>query len=400
EKSKRNNHDRNKSSEARSSDREYNIRDYKHSHSSKRTKKEYSSRYYSASPSRSSDDYQSSSKRHKKKHEHYGHEERSSQSFDDRKRRYVERLFQDRGIPRPLPSERESPKPTEKIPKEFKNLDPLKAEARQDAKKKAKSASKEKKEKRLKEKSKFVESIDVQEETSEEAIREKTREFNALLDQNPKDVNLWLEFIEFQDKSMQFGKSKKADAAATRLSINEVKLSIFEKSFEANPNDPTLLVAYLKCCEQVWDVPRLLTKWDQILKENPRNVTLWMQYLNFRQTNLVSFTVTQCIQVFEECFHTLRKEVLASPNYEDRLRIERIMIHVFQRACFLMFQSGYAERAYACWQAMIEFTFFIPESLRNQVFYDRVAAFESFWEAGWARFGEDDAKGWHYYFNQ
>ncbi|CAG8624543.1 8138_t:CDS:10, partial [Diversispora eburnea] len=263
-------------------------------------------------------------------------------------------------------------KPIEKIPKEFRHLNPFKPIKEKEAKKKKK-------------------------EISEEFIREKIKYFNVQLDLNPYDINLWLEFIEFQEKNSQFGKSKKADAADIRLSINEVKLSIFERALEANPNNPTLLSAYMKCCEQIWDVPKLLTKWDQILKENSRNIILWMQYLNFRQTNLVSFTVSQCIQVFEDCLHLLRKETLIISDPNEKLKLERIMIHVFHRACFFMYQSGYTERAYSCWQAVMELIFFVPENLQSLDFYDRLIKFESFWEAEWSRFGEDGAKGWSYY---
>ncbi|CAG8500244.1 8749_t:CDS:10 [Funneliformis mosseae] len=197
---------------------------------------------------------------------------------------------------------------------------------------------------------------------------------------------------------MQFNVSRKSES--TKLSINEVKLSIFDKALQLNPKNSWLLVEYLKCCEQTYDVPKLLTKWDQILNENPGDIVLWMEYITFRQTNLVSFNVTQCLQLFEDCLHVLRKSVLVANDYNEKLRIERIMIHVFQRACVFMLQSGYSERAYACWQAMVELVFFAPDHLRQQTFYDRVAALEVFWEAEWPRFGEDDAKGWSYYADQ
>ncbi|CAJ0766600.1 10523_t:CDS:2, partial [Entrophospora sp. SA101] len=88
--------------------------------------------------------------------------------------------------------------------------------------------------------------------------------------------------------------------------------SIFEKALEINPHNSRLLGTYLKCCEKNWDVPKLLTKWDQVLKDNSTNISLWIQYLDFRQTNLVSFTVSQCLQVFEDCLHVLRKAVLVT----------------------------------------------------------------------------------------
>src|SRR6266498_5143430 len=66
-------------------------------------------------------------------------------------------------------------------------------------------------------------------------------------------------------------------------------------------------------------VPKLLTKWDQILNENPGDIMLWMEYINFRQTNLVSFNVTQCLQLFEDCLHVLRKSVLVATDYNGNL---------------------------------------------------------------------------------
>ncbi|RIA98604.1 NRDE-2, necessary for RNA interference-domain-containing protein [Glomus cerebriforme] len=264
-----------------------------------------------------------------------------------------------------------------------------------------KKPRKDKKEKKKEKKEKGDREFTFQakQDLSEEDIRQKIKDYDIKLDQNPHDVSLWLEFIAFQDKAMQFSvTSKKLEA--TKTSINEVKLSIFDKALQLNPKNSWLLVEYLKCCEQIYDVPKLLTKWDEILTETPGDIILWMQYIDFRQTNLVSFNVAQCLQVFEDCLHVLRKSVLVATDYNEKLRIERIMIHVFQRACVFILQSGYSERAYACWQAMIELVFFAPDHLRQQTFYDRVTALEVFWEAEWPRFGEDEAKGWAYYVEQ
>ena len=45
-----------------------------------------------------------------------------------------------------------------------------------------------------------------------------------------------------------------------------------------------------------------------------------MQYIDFRQTNLVSFNVTQCLQVFEDCLHVLRKSALVATDYNGNLK--------------------------------------------------------------------------------
>ncbi|CAH1766967.1 4822_t:CDS:2, partial [Entrophospora sp. SA101] len=58
-------------------------------------------------------------------------------------------------------------------------------------------------------------------EFSEETIRQKVREYNIHLDQNPNDIDAWLEFISFQDKSLRFGKTKRSESATAKSSINE-----------------------------------------------------------------------------------------------------------------------------------------------------------------------------------
>jgi hypothetical protein len=45
---------------------------------------------------------------------------------------------------------------------------------------------------------------------------------------------------------------KKLTAGAASSSINEVKLSIYEKALATNPNNEKLLLGYLKCAERLW----------------------------------------------------------------------------------------------------------------------------------------------------
>lgn len=40
---------------------------------------------------------------------------------------------------------------------------------------------------------------------------------------------------------------------ATKSSLTDVKMSIFEKALEHNPANEELLLAYLACGEQIWE---------------------------------------------------------------------------------------------------------------------------------------------------
>ncbi|KAI9313832.1 NRDE-2, necessary for RNA interference-domain-containing protein [Dichotomocladium elegans] len=249
-------------------------------------------------------------------------------------------------------------------------------------------------------------------ESFDEYVRRRTIESNRHLDTHPHDVDAWLAFIEFQDeaaKGLNTGSdSKIGRSKANKASLNEVKMSIFEKALEHNPNDEKLLLAYLESGEQTWDTLTLLREWDKALKKNPESIRLWADYINLRQTNFASFSFTQCIKVFEDCILTLnrmarrlqrsRKE---EDNLEARESIESIMVYIFLRACLFMKQSGYQERAFGSLQALVEFTLFQPPEFRTSEdvsFGDMIEAFCEFWDTEVPRFGEQNAKGWREYY--
>jgi hypothetical protein len=40
---------------------------------------------------------------------------------------------------------------------------------------------------------------------------------------------------------------------ATKASLNEVKLSIYEKALEKNPGSEVLLLSYMRCAVEIWE---------------------------------------------------------------------------------------------------------------------------------------------------
>lgn len=79
----------------------------------------------------------------------------------------------------------------------------------------------------------------------------------------------------------------------------------------------------------------LLTKWDQVLRENPTSFSLWNQYITLRETNFASFTVQCCLDIFEECI-----DAVTSIPHRDIVKLERNLIYVLNRLCSFLSQSG------------------------------------------------------------
>ncbi|KAG0177112.1 hypothetical protein DFQ28_006393 [Apophysomyces sp. BC1034] len=243
----------------------------------------------------------------------------------------------------------------------------------------------------------------------DEYVRERTIRFNKELTENPKDVQLWLAFIEFQDEAAMglcSGAEYKSKNKANKASLNEVKMSIFEKARENNPDDEDIVIAYLKCGGELWDTLTLLREWDAVLKKHPQSIRLWADYINLRQTNFASFSFTQCLKVFEDCLSTLNRIARRMQsgrerhdNYEARENIESVMVYIFLRGCLFMKQSGYHEKAFANLQALVEFCLFQPSIFHSShgTFENMLAEFVDFWDSEVARFGEQGARGWKEY---
>ncbi|KAL9542170.1 hypothetical protein MBANPS3_008745 [Mucor bainieri] len=243
-------------------------------------------------------------------------------------------------------------------------------------------------------------------ESFNDHIRQKAINFNRQLDQQPNNVQLWLEFIRFQDEAAAgldpslrtAGGSK----SSNKSSLNEVKLSIFEKALEYNPTDQDLIYEYLTCGAETWETIKLLREWDRMLKQHPDSIRLWAEYINLRQTNFASFSYTQCVKVFEDALTTLKRQASKCKSEDDAERredIESLMVYILLRACLFIKQSGYQEKAFAILQAAVEFNLFQPVNFAmKHSSADKVNAFVEFWDSEVLRFGEAGALGWREYF--
>ncbi|KAI9286695.1 NRDE-2, necessary for RNA interference-domain-containing protein [Umbelopsis sp. AD052] len=249
-------------------------------------------------------------------------------------------------------------------------------------------------------------------ESFEEYAKRRTIELNRQLDKEPNNAKLWLSFIAFQDTASAGLNSAAggttAKSKATKASLAEVKLSIFEKALQKNPGCEELLLPYMRCASEIWDTKTILTKWDSVLRENTNSISLWTEYVNFRQTSFSSFTFQQCLQVFEECLSGLRNIVRRLENdksrdtFAEREDAESIMIYIFLRCCLFLKQSGYIERAFGCFQAIMEINLFPPRIFTMQnlqiTFSEMLMEFEMFWDSEVPRFGEQGAKGWQEFY--
>lgn len=148
-------------------------------------------------------------------------------------------------------------------------------------------------------------------ESQDDYFKRRSVELDRALRDDPSNVQLWLEFVDFQDEvslsSFVGTATKRALSKTERTSTSEIKLSILDRALavERNRASEPLLLAYLRAAAEVWDPKKVLERWGETLRSHPTLTGLWIEYVSWRQTNWVNFGVREVVEVFEESFRVL-----------------------------------------------------------------------------------------------
>ncbi|PIN25545.1 hypothetical protein CDL12_01738 [Handroanthus impetiginosus] len=240
-------------------------------------------------------------------------------------------------------------------------------------------------------------SLTVVEESWEDEVLRKTKEFNKMTRERPQDESIWLEFAEFQDKVASMQPHKGA-----RLQTLEKKISILEKATELNPDSEDLLLSLMKSYQSRDSTDVLIKRWEKILTANSWSYKLWREFLRVAQGEFSRFKVSEMRKMYANAIQALAGACIkqhrqahlsgnANPVDPAIVQLELGLVDVFLGLCRLEWQAGYQELTTALFQAEIEYSLFCPLVLSEQ---SKRRLFEHFWNSNGARIGEDGALGW------
>ncbi|KAM7376652.1 hypothetical protein PAMP_006374 [Pampus punctatissimus] len=241
-------------------------------------------------------------------------------------------------------------------------------------------------------------------ETGQSLLSMRTEEFNRQLREQPADTQLWIKFIRYQDElsAAVFGGEEEqqgTDSAEHRKSsyraVLEKKLSIADRAVATNPGCIALQLERLRICQELWEPSVLAKEWKKLVFLHPNSAPLWREYLLFTQSYFSNFTVAKVNSAYGKCLSTLSAVRDGSMVSHPALPgIEEDMLDIFTQQCHFLRQCGHSEKAISLFQAMMDFTFYKPESVREMSTKQQAEFFEPFWDSGEARVGELGARGW------
>ncbi|KAG8514275.1 Protein NRDE2, partial [Galemys pyrenaicus] len=238
-------------------------------------------------------------------------------------------------------------------------------------------------------------------------LKAKVEEFNRRVRENPRDIQLWMAFVAFQDEVMRspgLYALEEGEQEKRRRSLKltlEKKLAILERAIESNQSSVDLKLAKLKLCSEFWEPSTLVKEWQKLIFLHPNNTALWQKYLLFCQSQFSTFSVSKIHSLYGKCLSTLSAvqdgSILSHPALPGT---EEAMFALFLQQCHFLRQAGHTEKAVSLFQAMVDFTFFKPDSVKDLPTKGQVEFFEPFWDSGEPRAGEKGARGWRAWMHQ
>ncbi|KAJ5848652.1 hypothetical protein N7455_012609 [Penicillium solitum] len=225
----------------------------------------------------------------------------------------------------------------------------------------------------------------------EAEILNRNARLNSAVAQQPNDIQAWIRLAEHQEIAITGARS--GDRTSYHDDIQVVaraKLYVYERAINANTQNPErdhLLLGRMEEGAKVWDATKLALEWDAVLRRHSEFISLWIQYLDYCQTDSRDFNFDGCFKTYAYCLK-IHSRVGFGPQKTF------IRSYLLLRLTLFLRESGHVELAVGLWQAVLEFTCFRPAHLMGKK-EEALVEFKKFWATGHIRIGEPRWQPWN-----
>ncbi|KOS41080.1 hypothetical protein ACN38_g8050 [Penicillium nordicum] len=225
----------------------------------------------------------------------------------------------------------------------------------------------------------------------EAEILNRNAKLNSAVAQRPNDIQAWIRLAEHQEIAITGARSGNGESHHDDIQVvARAKLYVYEKAIEANAENPErdhLLLGRMEEGAKVWDATKLALEWDAVLRNHSEFITLWIEYLDYCQTDSQDFNFDSCFKTYTHCLK-IHSHVGFGPQKPF------IRSYLLLRLTLFLRESGHVELAVGLWQAVLEFTFFRPAHLMGKK-EEALVEFKKFWATGHIRIGEPHWQPWN-----
>lgn len=225
----------------------------------------------------------------------------------------------------------------------------------------------------------------------EAEILNRNAKLNSAVVQQPDNIQAWIRLAEHQELTITGARSGDRTSCQDDIQVvARAKLYVYERAIKANAQNPErdqLLLGRMEEGAKVWDSAKLALEWDGVLRRHPEFITLWIEYLDYCQTDSQDFHFDNCFKTYAYCLK-IHSRVGFGPQKTN------IRSYLLLRLTLFLRESGHVELSVGLWQAVLEFTCFRPAHLIGKK-EEALVEFKRFWAPGHTRIGEPGWQSWN-----
>lgn len=187
----------------------------------------------------------------------------------------------------------------------------------------------------------------------EEDMSQTTAYYNRSLTENPKDIELWLKYVRFQDTIFQFEKThKKGSFAKGKRVTAERKLCILDKALHHNPQCEALMRERLYTAVSVYPADELQIQLKTLVEKEPGNIIMWQGYIEATQCSMSHCNTPAILKLYTKCLSTLHQ--LRRSSALERAHLEESILRMLYQCGLFLKQSGLFEQLWTLLRLYLE----------------------------------------------
>ncbi|KAI1722729.1 NRDE-2, necessary for RNA interference domain-containing protein [Ditylenchus destructor] len=219
---------------------------------------------------------------------------------------------------------------------------------------------------------------------------------------NHKDVDSWIKYIDIQNKLMAKEESNDPENEVKNTkALYQKKEAILNDAIKYNPANVDLALKKIEIDQAYYGVNSLDVQsgLNRAVNKFCNSIKMWSMYIQMRQNDRSSFTLTDTISTIDKCIRNLvdiRDGVKISHKAEPGT--DAYLLDLVVHRTKLLIEADYISWAIASVQAIAEFHFFdisMNQEMKPKDYIPmKCSTFKNFWETGVPRIGDDFALGW------
>lgn len=193
---------------------------------------------------------------------------------------------------------------------------------------------------------------------------------NSKLNENPHDIDVWLQFVEVQNNRLLNSNQSKA-------AILERQITIIEKALQMNPLSPKLGLLYLDLMfRKHMEISFIMERCMEFIKAHPDCCQLWRFYIFLQLSQFHQYSHETIRTVFEELTQLLQSIIDSTRSAIQIWKIRKSGLEVIKTMVHIFKLEGYGEFATGIVVGLIDFNFFMPESVVKMTsFKEKIKSF-------------------------